>query len=191
MQIIWDNRFAGEHTQYKCKVTVDGTDFKIRQPTEFNTMWYSKKFNGPGLRYEVGICIQTGHIVWINGPYPCGANHDITIFRKNLKWCLNQNERVEADKGYRGEDLFVSVPEDYRNEEHKKAKNHARARHEQVNQRFKQFQCLHQTFRNDISKHTNIFWAAAVVVQLSLQFEQKIIWQVDYTGETIAEMNFF
>ena len=41
-------------------ITVDGTDFKIKEPTPFSPTWYSQKHNGPGLRYEVGICIHTG-----------------------------------------------------------------------------------------------------------------------------------
>ena len=56
----------------QCKVTVDGTDFRIQEPIPFNPKWYSYKFKGPGLRYEVAICIKTGWIVWVNGPFPAG-----------------------------------------------------------------------------------------------------------------------
>jgi hypothetical protein len=51
---------------------VDGTDFHIREPEPFDPEWYTKKFNGPGVRYEVGIAIQTGYIVWVNGPFKPG-----------------------------------------------------------------------------------------------------------------------
>jgi hypothetical protein len=27
---------------------------------------FSKKMNGPGSKYEVDVCIKTGHIVWVN-----------------------------------------------------------------------------------------------------------------------------
>jgi hypothetical protein len=36
-----------------------------------------------------------------------------------MKWCLNWGERVEADAGYRGEPLFISVPQDYYSDEQK------------------------------------------------------------------------
>jgi hypothetical protein len=41
-------------------VTVDGTDFRINKPTDFSTKWFSHKFKGPGLRYEVVISIKGG-----------------------------------------------------------------------------------------------------------------------------------
>jgi len=53
-------------------ITVDGTDFWVPEPKPFNPDYYSHKFNHAGLRYEIGICIVTGWIVWINGPFPCG-----------------------------------------------------------------------------------------------------------------------
>ena len=69
----------------RCKITVDGTDFRIREPHPFNKeRWFSKKFKGPGVRYEVGICIQTGWIVWLNGPFPCGEFPDLKIAKMEL-----------------------------------------------------------------------------------------------------------
>ena len=84
-------------------MTVDGTDFRIQQPHPFNKKWYSHKFKGPGLRYEVAVCIQTGDVVWINGPFPCGKWPDLKIFQLRLKHMLGPEEKVEADDGYRGE----------------------------------------------------------------------------------------
>ena len=63
-----------------CKVTLDGTDCPINEPVPFNPKYYSHKFKGPGLKYELGICIQTGWICWWNGPFPCG-NPDLAIAR--------------------------------------------------------------------------------------------------------------
>lgn len=84
-------------------MTVDGTDFRIEQPTEFSKRWYSHKFKGPGLRYEVALSILGGDIVWTNGPFPCGSWPDISIFRAGLIDELRPMEMVEADKGYRGQ----------------------------------------------------------------------------------------
>ena len=36
----------------RCKITVDGTDFRIQEPAMFDPKWYSHKFRGPGLRYK-------------------------------------------------------------------------------------------------------------------------------------------
>ena len=52
----------GQH----CKVMVDGTVFHIQEPTPLDLRWYSHKFKGPGLCYEIGVCIKTGWIVWVN-----------------------------------------------------------------------------------------------------------------------------
>jgi hypothetical protein len=116
-------------------VTVDGTDFRIQEPTPFSTKWYSHKFGAAGLRYEVAVCIQTGDIVWIHGPFPCGAWPDIKIFRNRLKQALAHGEKVEADNGYRGERGTVRTADDYVSQVDKKAKQRARARHETVNRR--------------------------------------------------------
>ena len=44
----------------RCKITVDGTDFRIQEPGPFNLKWYSHKLKWPGLHYEIGVCIKTG-----------------------------------------------------------------------------------------------------------------------------------
>jgi hypothetical protein len=60
-----------------CKINVDGADFKIYNQKPFTKDDYSFKFNGPGVRYEVASNIQTGDIVWINGPFKPGKFNDI------------------------------------------------------------------------------------------------------------------
>ena len=65
--------------------------------------FYSFKFKKSGLRYEICLCIKTGEIVWINGPYECGMWNDLQIFRNSLMSHLEPGERVEADDGYIGE----------------------------------------------------------------------------------------
>lgn len=78
-------------------MSVDGTDFRIRQQGEAckGNPFGSHKYAGKSaLRY--------GSLVWIQGPYPAGKYNDITIFNKVLRQFLGQGERVEADDGYRG-----------------------------------------------------------------------------------------
>ena len=83
---------------------MDGADFKIYNQTPFNKEDYLYKYNAPGLRYELASNIQTGYIVWINGPFKPGNYNDIAIFRKGLKQKLEKaGEKAEADMGYKGE----------------------------------------------------------------------------------------
>lgn len=172
---------------YCCKVTVDGTDCPIQHPTifgrNFDKRFYSHKFKGAGVRYEVAVCIATGFIVWVHGPFPCGSFPDITIFRAGLKYQLCNGERVEADKGYRGEPLHISTPNDHRTAEEKLSKDHARARHEHINGRLKQFSILDRTFRHSVLKHADVFWSVAVITQLSLLYGEKTIWKINYKGQ--------
>ncbi len=54
------------------------------EPTEFDSKWQSHKFNGPGLRYEIGICIRTGDVVWAHGGMPCGEWPDLRLARNAI-----------------------------------------------------------------------------------------------------------
>lgn len=154
-------------------MTLDGTDCPIQEPSPFNTKWYSHKLNKAGLRYEVGVCIQTGDIVWINGPFPCGKWPDLKIFRSQLRQLLLPGEKVEADNGYRGESASVRTASDYVSRSDYRAKRKARARHETVNGRLKKFGCLSQRFRHPLAKHGAVFTAVAVVTQLSFDLGER------------------
>lgn len=81
-------------------MSVDGTDFMVAQYSPWSMSWYGHKFHGPGVRYEVAICILTGRIVWIHGPFRCGEWNDVSIFTHALMNELEDGERVETDKGY-------------------------------------------------------------------------------------------
>ena len=150
-------------------VTVDGTDFKIQEPSPFSPMWYSHKFHGLGLRYEVAVSIKGGDIVWVNGPYACGSWPDISIFREKLMKKLLHGEMVEADRGYRGEPTKIRTPIDAATPAEKVMKARARACQETANKRFKQFGILKHVFRHDIRKHKMVFESVAIITQLSIQ----------------------
>ncbi|CAB9523220.1 unknown protein [Seminavis robusta] len=138
----------------RCLVTVDGTDFRIREPGPFSTGWFTKKFNGPGLRYEIAVCIQTGWIVWINGPFPCGEWVDIAISLSSLVHMFEGDERAVADKGYRGYPQYFDCPwRHLDNQQQTSRKALARARHECVNRRLKEWSCLLQRWRHSLDKH--------------------------------------
>ena len=159
---------------------IHGTDFEIYEPMPFNPGWYSHKFKGLSLHYEVALAISTGDIVHINGPFPCGNYPDITIFRSRLKQMLEDGEMVEADKGYRGEYYHVRTPVDYEDDEEKRAKEKIRSRQETVNRRFKQFGALKQVFRHPIGVHRVVFESIVVLTQVGIDNGDKLFQIDDY-----------
>ena len=107
-----------------------------RQKPRFKN-WYSHKFNEPSVHYKICLCIQTGDIVWVNGPHKPGVMNDIQMFSSKIGSMLQPGEKVEADLGYRGDlskirhaGVFVLYAD-------RRAKRRARARHETVNNSFK------------------------------------------------------
>ena len=79
------------------EVAGDGTDFEIEEPHPFNRKWMTHKRKRAALKYEVGVSIYSGDIVWLHGPHR-GAKHDITIFKEGLQNALEEGEMVEADQ---------------------------------------------------------------------------------------------
>jgi len=86
-----------------CKISVDGRDFSIQEPSPFDRKWYSHKFKGAGVWYEVGVCLQTGDIIWMNGPFECGSFPDGKIAAEmGLYASLDDSEKFVCDGGYYG-----------------------------------------------------------------------------------------
>lgn len=90
-------------------ISVDGTDCRIEEPRPFSTKWFSQKFKGPAVKYEIGIDILSGNCVLVHGPFKGGTN-DVTIFRSALKDLIPQGKFAITDKGYRGEPDKASCP---------------------------------------------------------------------------------
>jgi hypothetical protein len=147
-----------------CHVTVDGTDFKVNEPNPFSPMYFSEKFNHAGLRYEVAICILTGWIVWVNGPFPCGTWPDLRIAREALHGMLADGEMYVADSGYQEGNQHCFTPDGSNSYEQRKM-GEARARHETINGRFKTWKAMDVEWRHSLEKHGVAFRAIAVVTQ--------------------------
>ena len=138
---------------------------------KYGKKYFTPKFRGSGLRYEVGLCIQTGDICSINGPFLCGRYNDLQIFRMGLMQELDNHEKVIADKIYgaeaphhvRAPGTMFALPE---NEEMEKT---VRGRHEHVNRRFKQWGIMRDGFRHGLTLHQNAFRAVAVMTQLCIK----------------------
>jgi hypothetical protein len=188
--IVWGNRFNGqpdmENIQFDCMISVDCLDCPCSEPFPAVKSIYSKKFNGPGIKYEVGICIKTGHIVWINGPFPAG-NSEKTIFRNGLLLELADPwELVECDTGLRGCDR-ARIPDQAMTIGEGKQKSVVRGRHENINGKLKVFNVLVAYFHHHagkdrdvmLNKHGLCFGAVAVITQLKLA-SGEIPYDVEY-----------
>ena len=122
---------------------------RFQHPTDMEAevdggpVFFGYKFRHSGVRYKLGVCIITGDIVWINGPYPCGLFNDLQIFRLSLKSFLEPNERAEADDGYAGESPLKTVTPSMigRRVDQVSMKYRVAQRHETCNRRFKQWGC--------------------------------------------------
>jgi hypothetical protein len=151
----------------RCRVSVDGTDFRIQEPSPFSPKWFSHKFKGAGLRYEVGICIQTGWIVWIHGPFPCGEWPDLRIARDAIVGALDDGEYYLADGGYSDGNQWSETPNGLHDFDQRQ-KAAVRARHETANKRFKQWNILNERYRHRLSDHSAVFHAIANITQMSI-----------------------
>jgi hypothetical protein len=158
-------------------VSLDGTDFKIYEQRPFDRKWFSHKFHGPGLRYEIGLAIHTGKIVWINGGYPCGQFPDLKIARELYTSVVEFGELTLADLGYRDANFFIT-PRNLNGFLTASKHKIIMQRHETVNRRFKQFAILRNTFRNKIEKHSSCVRAIANMIQVSMNNGEKLF-QID------------
>lgn len=168
----WQDRLSESNDQFEYSyVSVDGTDCRIQEPTPFSSRWYSHKFSGPGLRYELGISHSKGYIVWLNGPFPCGAWPDLKIFKHRLEKCLLPGEKVVADNGYLHDRCVTPISV---SESGKRVHSLMRARHETCNARLKYFNVLNYTFRHSIAQHGVVFHAVTKLVALSIKSDEPL-----------------
>jgi DDE superfamily endonuclease len=176
-QIHWENRYIGDNGS-QCLVSVDGTDFAIMEPSPFSPRWFSHKMNGPGLRYEIAICIQTGEPVWVCGPFPCGSWSDIRIARNALVGALDPGEYYLADGGYRDGNQWSVTPTG-RHHFSDKQKSAVRARHETYNKRLKDWGALRSLYRHNLETHSQVFRAITNIVQITI-VNGEPLFQVEY-----------
>lgn len=151
-----------------CAISIDGTDVPIEEPKPFSTSWYSHKFCGPGLRYELGVSIKSGNICWVNGPFPCGSHPDDKIFRLGLLAHLGKGNCVVADRGYKHPKCVTPDTRLLDTDDSEKYKQ-ILARHETVNRLLKRFLILSHRFRHSIHKHRVCFMAVVNIVTLCIK----------------------
>jgi hypothetical protein len=163
--------------------SLDGTDFRCTEKEGFpqNKRWYSHKFKGPGLRYEIALCIKTGDIVWAYGGVRCGEYNDLELARLCYTHMVDPHEKTIADSGYMDATFFVNAPpRNLYNPDiyHHYVMKKIMARHESVNGRLKHYAVLREVFRRPIEEHPKIFKACLNLVQLAIE-----------NGEPLAKLN--
>jgi hypothetical protein len=116
------------------------------------------------------------------GSFACGDWPDINIFRLSMVHYLEENERVNADDGYRGcAPAHAKTPRSITYDKEKEAMQ-ARVRTQTVNKRFKHFGCLNKRFRHDPNKHSACFRAVAVITQIALDLGEPLF-DVEYDDD--------
>ena len=166
-----------------CVMSINGMDFRVPQTGTAirGNAFASHKYEGKSaLRYEIGVSILGGDLVWIQGPYPAGAFNNVKIFNKVLRCFLKPGERVEADNGYVGAADKIKCPDNPCNPVANEGKqSRVRSRHKTINGHFKTWGILSQVYRHDIRHHSEVFRAVAIITQLAIE-NGSPLFQVDY-----------
>ena len=183
--ILWENRRVDDILN-DALTSVDGTDCKVPNYKPFWKGWYSHKFNHSGVRWEVAICLRTGEVVWIHGPFPCGRWPDILVFRHALISHMDVDEKAEADDGYIGEPTKTLTPKiNSQNQSDAQYRQYTCNRQETINKRFKDWKCLGKMLRHSLQKHSTMFRAVAVICQLSVTNGEPLF-QIDYDQDNFS-----
>jgi hypothetical protein len=182
--IKWEGRRVDD-IQNDAMSSVDGTDCKVPNYKPFWKGFFSHKITS-GVRWEVALCLRTGEIVWIHGPFPCGRWPDIEIFRHSMLSHLDEGEKVEADDGYIGEPTKTLTPKNNTlNKSDAEYRQYTRARQESVNKRFKDWKCLKHQCRHGLKNHSAMFRAVAVISQFAVTCGEPLF-QIDYDDENFS-----
>jgi len=166
-----------------CLMSIDGTDFRIPQmgaPVRGNSFASHKYVGKSALRYEIGVSILGGDLVWIQGPYPAGSFNDVKIFNKVLHHWLDPGKRVEAGNGYVSCADKVKCPDNPCNHPaNERMQSCVHSRHERINECFKSWGILSQVYCNDITHHGEVFRVIAIIMQLTIE-NRSPLFQVNY-----------
>lgn len=171
--------FAGIH------LIVDGTVCPINRPSNTEDMLYhlSGKHKSVCIKYEVGVNVVTGEIVWVGGPIG-GSVHDMLLLRMGgLLDRMEPGEKMLADKGYVGEDesdkILTPTKRDRGMEErdlpvevqlrNRKIQN-VRVLVEHSIGRIKRFSILRDRFRNVLEMHGMVFRVCCKLTNLDLVY---------------------
>lgn len=152
-----------------------------------DSKWYSFKFSGPGVAFEVVSDPDTGYILWMNGPEP--ANIDDCVFlrggkkdkpkstwkRSALYFHIPSGVKLVGDSAYSSQPDKVTTTKDAHDPKTKKLFARMKSMQETCFKRFKDFKVLRESFRhgtgtdNKLEKIKTSFEAVAVLVQYDIE----------------------
>ena len=152
-----------------------------------SSIWWSHKFNGPGVGFEVVTNpTDKGLMMWASGPHPA-AQHDLTYFRggkkgKQKEWkktslynTVPDGLRLVADSAYKGQFDKVTTTMDAHSSDTKELFARMKSMQETIFVRFKSFNVLTAGFRHGkntkdkMNKVGEAFDAVAVLIQLDIK----------------------
>ena len=151
-----------------------------------DSKWWSHKFNGPGLSFEVVNDPIDGYIRWINGPEPA-STHDITFLRggkkgqeknwdkSSLYFNVPNHARLVGDSAYSGQADKVTTTKDAHKPATKKLFARMKSMQETCFKRLKDFKVLRESFRHGkgttdkLAKIELAFEAVAVLCQYDFE----------------------
>jgi hypothetical protein len=156
------------------KMALDATECPIERPLDWLTQrqYYSGKKKRHTIKYEVGVHLSTGRIIWLVGGIP-GSVHDVKIAASNgiVDQILN-GEWILADKGYTDSELpFLTPFKNPQTDEEVQWNsyiNQARAIVENTYGRIKSFGCVKSIWRHDLELHPIAFKAVCILVNMDL-----------------------
>jgi len=152
---------------------IDVTDFFINSYWQPWNCW-SWKHRKSVLKYEIVLHMTKELIIWCSGPWT-GRSSDQGIFNSKLKNILKNKEKLVSDPGYKGEHFITSIKKKRKLSSEEKFFNWERhaisARIENLNERFKKFSCLRNSWRHGIQKHKIAFYVILNIVQINLQLQ--------------------
>ena len=133
------------------------------------------------MRYEIGLCIKTGYVVWAYGGLPCGECNDLQLAQMEFVNQLEIGEQAVADSIYRDWRYFVNAPS-FANYERHNYNHYVLKRimtcHENVNARLKSYSVMSDVFRRPIREHCKLFKACLNLVQVGIE-----------NGEPLPQLN--
>ena len=169
LQVKFENRFKeASRLINKIFFSLDGTDFPINEPSPFSKIWFSHKFNGPAIRYEIGISLRTSDIVWAFGGVKPGDFPDLELARSCVVDMIDDGELIVADNGYNDSWVFLNDRKGSYEPQDTAIRQYL-ARHESVNKRIRDFKILSDKYKGKLSFHPRIFHACVNLVQIQIE----------------------
>lgn len=170
LQIVWPDNWATNFI-----ISVDGVHCRFHE-VKHKTLskdpkYFTYKFNGPGLAYELALDLFDSKLVWLKGPLPAGEKNDLGIYQSELKQKIPEGKKAITDGGYNDhKDSKLAQPNSHDPDELRTFKARARMRQEAFHARIKRFDCLQNPFRHGMEQHGVCFLAVCILCAYELEF---------------------